>query len=179
MTEVHQPPLQAALGDEDILDESAKFDLAAEIRTDLETPSNSLEQLAQQLQRSDAAWLKSTTDDVWNNVPAGDPEDPHAAGAGVLLKVPASGLAVTKGSFTAFTIPAQPKPRESYKIVIEVRLPENVRKYRVSDLSGEVTAKVLSDSMQIADRPTSNQNLRNRSLSPVLMPSRGSAKSPT
>ena len=138
MMDVNQPPLQAALGDQDIPDDAAKFEFAADISTELETPSSSLEQLAQQLQKSDAAWLKSTTDDIWNNVPAGDSTDPNDTGTGVLLKVPASGLAVTKGSFTAFTIPAQPKPREAYAIVIEVRLTDNVRKYRVSDLSGEV-----------------------------------------
>ena len=59
-------------------------------------------------------------------------------GGGILLKVPEAGFAVTKGSFTAFTIPANPEPLKPYRIVIEVRLPGDVNKYRVNDLKGEV-----------------------------------------
>lgn len=67
-------------------------------------------------------------------------QDPgeQASNLSDLLKVPVDGLAVTKGSFTAFTIPAAPKPRQAYSIVIEVKLPDDVEEYRVSDLSGKV-----------------------------------------
>ncbi len=52
--------------------------------------------------------------------------------------IPKSGGVVTKGSFTAWTEPQDPKPNEDYSIVILIRLPERVNKYRVSDLSGQV-----------------------------------------
>ena len=53
------------------------------------------------------------------------------------LKIP--GHAQTKGSFSAWTDPRDPKPNENYSIVIQMRLPTNVKKFRGSDLSGLVT----------------------------------------
>ena len=133
-----QPPLMASLGDEDILDDSAQFEIAGDLNNNLDTPASSAEQLVSMIQRSDSGRLAISLDDVWKGVPGNAVQIPDADGSGFLLKVPESGLAVTKGSFTAFTIPANPKPRENYSIVIEVRLPDDVKKYRVSDLSGEV-----------------------------------------
>ena len=137
-TEETQPPLQAALGDEDIMDDAAAFEFIADISDQFEKPTSSLEQLAAELQRSENGTLLTAQDDVWKSVLGSKENDPTDDGSGVLLKVPESGLAVTKGSFTAFTIPANPKPREVYSIVIEVRLPDDVKEFRVSDLVGEV-----------------------------------------
>ena len=94
--------------------------------------------MAAELQRSENGTLLAAQDDVWKSILGSKENDPTEDGSGVLLKVPESGLAVTKGSFTAFTIPANPKPREVYSIVIEVRLPDDVKEFRVSDLVGEV-----------------------------------------
>ena len=137
-TEEIQPPLQATLGDEDILGDQAAFEFVADISDQFEKPTSSLEQLAAELQRSENGTLLAAQDDVWKSILGSKENDPTEDGSGVLLKVPESGLAVTKGSFTAFTIPANPKPREVYSIVIEVRLPDDVKEFRVSDLVGEV-----------------------------------------
>ncbi len=137
-TEETQPPLQATLGDEDILDDQAAFEFIADISDQFEKPTSSLEQLAAELQRSENGTLLTAQDDVWKSILGSKENDPSEDGSGVLLKVPESGLAVTKGSFTAFTIPANPKPRDVYSIVIEIRLPDDVKEYRVSDLVGEV-----------------------------------------
>ncbi len=56
-----------------------------------------------------------------------------ATGSG--YPMPAGG-GVRKGSFTAWTIPDDPEPREDYLIVIQVQLPEKVGRYRKEDLSG-------------------------------------------
>lgn len=53
------------------------------------------------------------------------------------LRVPAS--AVTKGSFTAWTEPEDPEPLQPYEIVIQVKLPPEVKGYRLRDLTGHVT----------------------------------------
>ncbi len=45
---------------------------------------------------------------------------------------------VVKGSFTAWTEPQRPAPRQSYVIVIEVKLPNQVKNYTNEDLSGAV-----------------------------------------
>jgi hypothetical protein len=128
----------AALGEENIEDELPQLDFSGDEALVMDTPASTIEQIAQQLQKSDSGWLKSTEDMALKSVSGSEFIDPDANGSGILLKVPKSGLAVTKGSFTAFTIPASPKPGQQYAIVIEVRLPEDVRRFRVSDLSGEV-----------------------------------------
>lgn len=134
-----QPPLQAALGDEDIVDDSARFEFTADLPNSTVTASASPEQLAARLQASDAAWLKSSVDDIWSSTNASrGSESDAASGSGVLLKVPEGGLAVTKGSFTAFTIPARPVEKQAYLIVIEIKVPSDVKSWRASDLSGKV-----------------------------------------
>lgn len=137
-SEETQPPLQAALGDDEILDDQAAFEFIADISDQFEKPTSSIEQLAAELQRSENGTLLTAQDEVWKSLLGSKENDPSEDGSGVLLKVPESGLAVTKGSFTAFTIPANPKPRDVYSIVIEIRLPDDVTEYRVSDLVGEV-----------------------------------------
>jgi hypothetical protein len=48
------------------------------------------------------------------------------------------GNVVIKGSFTAWTIPEDPLPGQSYLIIVQVKLPKKVRRYRRRDLSGLV-----------------------------------------
>ncbi len=132
-----QEPIVASLGDENILDELPKFEIVGSVDVQVEKPQSSVQQLAQHLQRSDSAWLQSFNEELVGASSAeskGEGDD----GGGILLKIPDQGFAVTKGSFTAFTIPATPAPMKPYRIVIEVRLPGDVKKYRVSDLKGEV-----------------------------------------
>ena len=52
---------------------------------------------------------------------------------------PGGGKAVTRGSFTAWTIPEDPAPREDYLVVIQVNLPEKIKQYRKEDLTGFLT----------------------------------------
>jgi hypothetical protein len=62
---------------------------------------------------------------------------PVATGTGVVATdIPAD--AVVQGSFTVWTVPADPAPAEPYTIMIEVRLPSNAVNYSVQDLSGMV-----------------------------------------
>lgn len=66
-------------------------------------------------------------------------------GDGVGVAVPTLNVpsfAVTKGSFSAWTDPEDPKPGEQYFITIQVRLPDDKLKgktYPVKDISGMVT----------------------------------------
>jgi hypothetical protein len=46
--------------------------------------------------------------------------------------------AVTKGSFSAWTVPEDPEPGMPYRIVIQVRLPDKIDVYRPADLRGMV-----------------------------------------
>lgn len=59
-------------------------------------------------------------------------------GSGFKFRMPEGGKAVSAGSFTAWTVPEDPKPGQDYMIVIRVKVPDGVRTYRVSDLSGQI-----------------------------------------
>jgi hypothetical protein len=52
------------------------------------------------------------------------------------MKIP--GHAQTKGSFSAWADPRDPKPGENYDIVIQIKLPGNITKIRGSDITGNV-----------------------------------------
>ena len=69
--------------------------------------------------------------------------DKNGDGGGARFAVPEKGRAVTKGSFSVWTIPADPVPRQDYRIVIEVKLPSRVHRYRATDLSGMVVGTDL------------------------------------
>jgi len=59
-------------------------------------------------------------------------------GFGMAFKMPTGGKAVTKGSFTAWTVPKDPRPGQDYKIVIQIQVPKSITRYRMSDLTGRV-----------------------------------------
>ncbi len=66
----------------------------------------------------------------------GDQAGEGAASMSVNINVPKS--AITRGSFTVWTEPEHPTPRVPYDIIIQVKLPNAPRLYRLSDLSGTV-----------------------------------------
>jgi hypothetical protein len=61
-----------------------------------------------------------------------------SGGGRFAFRMPEQGKAVTKGSFTAWTVPEDPAPGQNYLIVIQIKLPENVKRYPRKDLSGMV-----------------------------------------
>lgn len=54
------------------------------------------------------------------------------------LNIRVGNNAVTKGSFTAWTVPEDPAPGQNYMIMIRIKLPDKVRRYPRRDLSGMV-----------------------------------------
>ncbi len=85
----------------------------------------------------------------------GQGESGDGSGMGVAgPKVP--GHAQTKGSFSAWPDPRDPKPGEDYFIVIQIRLPKNITKYRGSDVSGNV---IGTDGYRQAIRFKTNETL--------------------
>jgi hypothetical protein len=65
----------------------------------------------------------------------GDGKDGASGASGTFGK---TGNAVSKGSFTVWTVPELPKPDRYYDIVIQVKLPKGAEKLRSTDLSGEI-----------------------------------------
>ena len=130
--------VEAALADEDIDDDVPKFEKVADI--EIQTAGGRLVQsnlasnaafspLGSEMAPSEISSLAGLGDGI------GDEE---GDGVGFKFKMPKDGQAVTKGSFTAWTVPQKPLEGQPYRIVIEVRLPKRVRVYRSSDLSGKV-----------------------------------------
>ncbi len=60
----------------------------------------------------------------------------ESKGGGVKFQMPAR--VFTKGSFTVWTEPNDPKPGERYNIIVEIKLDKNVKRYPLRDLSGFV-----------------------------------------
>ena len=72
-----------------------------------------------------------------NAVGSGD-GDADGDGKGLGYSMPKSGKAITKGSFTVWTVPEDPAPGQNYLIIIQVKLPKKITRYRRSDLKGMV-----------------------------------------
>tara|TARA_Y100000588_G_scaffold120939_1_gene132351 strand:+ start:3363 stop:4172 length:810 start_codon:yes stop_codon:yes gene_type:complete len=67
-----------------------------------------------------------------------DFDSENSGSGGSVLKAPDGKRVVKKGSFSVWTVPKDPLPEQEYQIVIQVRLPNYVRRYRATDLTGEV-----------------------------------------
>lgn len=132
-------PLNASLDDRTVEDEAAKLELTPEIDMGLDSQESSVEQLARTLQITDAGWIETLNTDALTAVSSTESDAANsAAGDGFFFQIPKSGLAVTKGSFTAWAEPNNPQPGQNYLIIIQVRLPDDVKRYRIADLVGEV-----------------------------------------
>jgi hypothetical protein len=132
-------PVRASLADKEVYDDSPLIEMAPNIGLGTEDTDSSVEQLASNLRIVDSG-LVETLDNAGLTSLAGEKDNDGGGqdGSGFLFKIPESGLAVTKGSFTAWTEPENPEPGSAYLIIIEVRLPDDTKRYRVADLRGEV-----------------------------------------
>ena len=109
-------------------------------------------QLQKVQQESAESILQSDFNEMFN--PPGTGEGTGGGeGFDFAFKMPTSGKAVTKGSFTAWTVPKDPRPGQDYKIVIQIKVPETVRRYRIADLSG----RVIGTDKYTLDIPYENQ----------------------
>tara|TARA_R110002072_G_scaffold238769_2_gene396168 strand:+ start:7922 stop:9070 length:1149 start_codon:yes stop_codon:yes gene_type:complete len=78
--------------------------------------------------------LDSTASNAGNDGDGGSTDE----GFGFAFSMPEGGKVVSKGSFSAWTVPEDPEPGKDYMIVIRIRLPESTKLYRITDLSGKV-----------------------------------------
>lgn len=85
---------------------------------------------------SDSA-LTSNASELMSQAGSGEGQGGDA-GSGFKFRIPEGGKAVSAGSFTAWTVPEDPKPGQDYMIVIRIKVPKGTTSYRVSDLSGQI-----------------------------------------
>lgn len=136
--------VRARLADEDVLDDQPLEELPEVLLDSPEVPSP-LQQMSSSLEAIEEGLVETLKTDQMVSLGGSTDSEEEANSSGFLFKMPQGGLAVTKGSFTAWTSPEKPEPGQNYRIIIEVRLPNDVKRYRLSDLTGTVKG---SDSFQ-------------------------------
>lgn len=131
--------LKASLDDETRVDELPALEIVSAPGPNTEDAAQSLQQLASQLAMADRGQLDTLVTDARIAAVGSDAAESGDQEKSPFFRVPESGFAVTKGSFTAWTDPERPAPGEFYQIIIEIRLPDDVERYRITDdLSGFV-----------------------------------------
>jgi hypothetical protein len=122
--------------------EGADLDLSVDTRIEVEDDVNESIEL-QQLQVADS--FEPTAPDFPNAFAAtlpvavdGEASDAPKSRDVFPFAKPASGKAVTKGNFTAWTVPEDPAPGEDYRLVIQIKLPKKLRRYPLWDLMGRI-----------------------------------------
>lgn len=132
--------LKASLDDESRVDELPALQIVSAPGTDAADAPQSLQQLASQLAMAERGQMETLVTDARIAAVGSDAAEFGDEEKSPFFRVPESGFAVTKGSFTAWTDPERPAPGEFYQIIIEIRLPDDVERYRITDdLSGFVT----------------------------------------
>ncbi len=138
------PSLRRSL---DIFGEMGEAELAEEMELDAVTPIEAGQDAAP-IQFTDVSQLVDVekafdpSDSIMGLAGGAGKGNGNGSSDGDAVAVPAvriPGYAVTKGSFSAWTDPRDPVPGVSYEIVIQFRLPPNIKNYRGSDLTGMVT----------------------------------------
>ena len=133
------PPIRASLENETQIDDLPRLEIIPAAGPATEEATQSLQQLANHLAVSDRGQWDTVLTDARLATTGSEDSDAGDQGESPFFQIPETGLAVTKGSFTAWTDPPQPDPGQFYQIIIEMRLPDKVKHYRISDLSGVVT----------------------------------------
>ncbi len=132
-------PLRASLDDMDREADQPRFEIVPDVSLGESEGQSEVERLANNLKIAENGLIETLNSDAIPSLMANQDDALDDSGASdFLFKLPESGLAVTKGSFTVWTEPEHPRTREPYMIIIEVRLREGSRVYRVNDLSGYV-----------------------------------------
>jgi hypothetical protein len=130
--------IRASLDDTTVLDENAKLEIVPDLDMGVSDGQSNIERISSNLKAVENGLIDTTVADMLPSMLSAKDENDAPGSGGFLFKLPESGLAVTKGSFTAWTEPEVPEVGRPYLIIIEVRLPKEVKGYRISDLSGTV-----------------------------------------
>lgn len=130
-------PLRASLDDFDRSDKQPSFEVIPALDLGAADGESNMERISNNLKVVENGLVSTLANDsMFSLLQNNELEDPGAGS--FLFNVPESGLAVTKGSFTVWTEPENPRANQSYYIIIEVRLKNDTRVYRINDLSGYV-----------------------------------------
>lgn len=130
------PPIRASLDEINREDERPQFEEVGEIDMGSRSGQTSEQKLNEFLQQANGD-IASAVEESMPSLEA-DGVGGEADDEDFKFRVPKSGFAVTKGSFTAWTVPESPEPGERYRIIIQIKLPNDVKLYSLNDLRGKV-----------------------------------------
>jgi len=121
-------------------DETSLFDEIVDVRMDMPEGDISLEKDLDSATNMDMAdWADNPiTTGVEDSIESLFEKDGAKGLGGGGFMAPPNSRIFKKGSFSAWTIPDDPEPGQDYVIVIVVKLPKRVKRYRASDLVGLV-----------------------------------------
>lgn len=131
-------PIRASLDEFDRQGDQPQFESTTEIDTVPAKSESSIQQIANNLRVVENGTVSTRPEDLLPSFASTEKEGADAGGAEFMFKIPESGLAVTKGSFTVWSDPEIPRPREPYKLIVQIRLPARIKAYRINDLSGHL-----------------------------------------
>lgn len=129
--------VNGSLAEENVDDDRPAFEQVAELDLGSGQNQSTIQQISGSLQAVKDGLQEAAPVAALPSFSAGNNEQENDGGD-FLFKLPEAGLAVTKGSFTAWTVPESPEVNRPYMIIIEVRLPDGISSYRVNDLRGSV-----------------------------------------
>ncbi len=121
-------------------EETSLFDEIVDVRMDMPEGDISLEKSLDSAANIDMAdWAETpVTTGIEDSIESlFEKEGAKGLGGGGFMAPPNSRV-FKKGSFSVWTIPDDPEPGQDYVIVIVVKLPKRVKRYRASDLVGLV-----------------------------------------
>ncbi len=130
--------VRASLSENELADAQPEFEVTQDLGLATPKGPTQAEQLSNYLKVVQNGTISTNQVELQTMASAESDDPADDSGGDFLFKLPKSGLAVTKGSFTAWTDPENPSPGERYNIIIVIKLPDTVKAYRVSDLTGSV-----------------------------------------
>ncbi|MDG1896115.1 MAG: hypothetical protein P8J37_14525 [Fuerstiella sp.] len=130
--------IRASLDDMTVQDENARLEMVPDLSMGTTDGQSSIDRISSNLKAVENGLIDTAAADMLPSMLSKKDDTDDTGGASFLFKLPESGLAVTKGSFTAWTEPEVPEVGRPYLIIIEVRLPKTVKGYRINDLSGTI-----------------------------------------
>jgi hypothetical protein len=130
--------IRASLDDMTVQDENARLEMVPDLSMGTTDGQSSIDRISSNLKAVENGLIDTAAADMLPSMLSKKDDTDDTGGGSFLFKLPESGLAVTKGSFTAWTEPEVPEVGRPYLIIIEVRLPKTVKGYRINDLSGTI-----------------------------------------
>lgn len=131
-------PIRASLDEFDRQGDQPQFETTAEIDTTASKSESTIQRISNNLRIVENGTESARPEDLLPSFAGTESDAPDEGGAEFMFKMPESGLAVTKGSFTVWSEPEIPRPGQPYKLIVQVRLPDRIKGYRINDLSGRL-----------------------------------------